>query len=820
MGVVSLVLAAVSLSALTAGTSKLVQMSTARLSAALAGKITLILSVKGPFGLIIGTGMGISRMVVFLGLSELITPYVSSAYHVNFMEPKLDDKAETFIHEYEKIFSGKDGPEELVRIFEEETVRELNVRGKKIRINMGREKQCAEYYAGYQANGDEPLCTNIPMITEIMSFHDYSKAWRSKKILGDFNLAVTRWKKKLTDFFDNYYSSREQVRYLVRSREIYLTGKSQEHELMEKELYGSAIKILVEEEGLSSEEAESVLEDMKEEVVRQMEEPNYRSPIIDLEPLNPPYPHPRQVAFGLLMTIFDKRLDFVLNEEGQYYYGIYEKNHVPDSSEVDTLISQIIEFIDLGPVIVRSYFWPQERILPYEVREHLKGLGFPLELSHYPFSMESLRRLLMSDVEEDRVYGLILFKSWAPSMYGPVSSSLYNPPDLDGKVRRPMGFVEERQYSLYESISGALEHYDPLFKHEYIYLNGATFGPRGEKTKTEDNVRWSDSYRNFDTSELYAHSLTHLICGARERSFINREGMALEFPFPRLLDGNLCKNLYQPVHDHDGNNSQYPLVTRSQFTSSERLYVGLHQAYIQAPDDESNPLLFDKETQARQWWDENILPEGIQILGKMEKAYGEMIRDEFVPYLKRQESVETQSSWERFQRRFFPWVDDGKKQEAGNYTSTESLTVSIINELGHYHRAILSLVDPSVKLEMDEKLKTLSGCFLELLHSIPDKKYKEAKKQCKESPESIILAIRYQNGVLNQGQVEGLLRFDEEELKDVDNEQKKMLIRSRVLLELARALNSLYEEIFTYNRIVNHLFDFNLKKKDLEFEFE
>ena len=819
VGITSLVSAAVSLSVVGAGTSKLIQMSTARLSATLASRITIVLSVTGPIGLIIGTG----RMVAFLSLSELITPYVISTYYLNFMEPKVDDKAKSFISKYGKISVSKNREKDLARSFEN-NLQEVSLNSRKRSRTKSSKRHCAEYYSGYQPEANEPLCTAIPLLTEIMSFHDYSKTWREKKILGKFNMAVSRWKKKLTGFFDSYDSSREQIRYLTRGREIYLTGQSEEQNLIKEQFRDTAFEILGEEEGLSPGEIESVLDDIYGEVLQQEMDPEYTSPVMDLESPNPPYPHPRRMAFEFLRIILDEELNFRLNMEGSYYYGIYGRNNDPDSNEVTHLINQMIEFIDMGPVTIRNYSWPQDKILPYNVRKDLEALGLPPELSHYPFLMESLRRLLTSEIEEDRVYGLILFKNWGPFMSGPIRSSMYNPPSPDsmGSVderiqRRPMGFVKEEQSSLYESLSEALKHHDPLFKYEYIYLNGAIFSALGKKTKEESPTQWSQSYQGFDTSELYAYSLTHLICGSEGGKGIgffsgDREGLAFEFRFPHLLKGNICKNLYQPVYDQDGNSSK-PSVLRSQMTSPEVLYAGLHQVYIQAPEDENNPLLFKTEAQAQKWWDENILPENIQRLGAMKEAYSQMVKEEFTPHLRRQEPVEAGSGWERFQRDFFFWVDDGTEQEAGVYTSTESLTVSIINELSHYHRAILSLVDPSVKSEMDGKLKNLSHCFLKLLESIPGKKYMEAEKQCKESLGSVIRYVTYQNGVLDQRQVEQLFRIDDNQLSVLDDEQRGVLIRNRILVELGRTLGFLYEEIFTYNQVVNNLFNFNLEKE-------
>ncbi len=837
VGIVSLVSAAISLSALTAGTSKLVQTSTARMSATLASRITLVLSITtGPVGLIIGTG----RMVAFLLLFELISPYVASAHHLNFMESKVDQKAEAFISQSERLLAdkdmGQDTQEKLVMNFEKAL---RSVRGEEpgtgsrtqefvkakyhlakepgIVSQMNSKKHCAEHYSGHQENGHEALCTAIPMLTEIRSFHDYSKAWRGRKILGQFNMAVSRWKTKLTGFFDNYDSSREQIRYLTRSREIYLTGKSTELDLIKAAHRAFAVRILKEEEGLSSEEAQTVMDHLQGEVIRQEMEPGYVSPVMELEPLAPPYPHPRKMAFDLLRVILDEVLSFELNRTGQYYWGLYGQNHNPDSNEAAHLINQMIEFIDLGPVTINDhFFWPQGRTLPYHVRKELEDLGLPSDLSHYPFLMGTLRRLLTSDVEEDRVYGLILFKNWAPFMYGPTRSFMYPPKDvsMEGKTQRPMGFTLERQGALYESIVKALEFHNPIFKWEYIYLIEATLNSLGRTRKGDSHIQWSQSHHGFDTSELYAYSLTQLICGPESGKGIDffsedREGLALRFQFPHLLKADICDNLYQPVRNHDSNSFR-PLATRSQFTSPGTLHVGLHQAYIQAPRDEDNPLLFSTEAQAQRWWDENILPESIERLGNMKKAYHQMVAEEFTPHLG---SQGVRSDWERFQRAFLPWVDNGMEQKNRDNTSTESLTTSIINELNHYHQAIINLVEISIRSTVDEKLKNLSRCFLTLLDSIPGKKYREAEKQCHDNPGSVIRSVLYQNGSLNQWQVEQLLGLDDRQLLNLESAQRGEFIRNRILVELSQTLGSLYHEIFTYNQMVNDLFDFDLEEK-------
>ena len=262
VGIVGLVSAALSLSALQAGASKAVQISATRLGISAIGRITIVLSfTTGPVGLVIGTG----RMVAFLFLAEIITPYIQSAYYLNFVESKLDNKADTLASEYGEISGFENKLKELSDKFEK-TFRKAKIknRRKKARTKSFK-KYCSEHYSGHQENGSEPLCTAIPMITEIMSFHDYSKAWRGRKILGHFNMAVARWRKKLTSFFDNYDSSREQIRYLTRSREIYLTGKSEGQEFEREKLLKVAVKILKEKESLSDDEIENVFKNIYHE---------------------------------------------------------------------------------------------------------------------------------------------------------------------------------------------------------------------------------------------------------------------------------------------------------------------------------------------------------------------------------------------------------------------------------------------------------------------------------------------------------------------------------------------------------------------------
>ena len=791
VGIVGLLSSAMALSTFGAGTSWIVHRIAGN---AAMGRISIVLSATtGP----VGIATGITRMVFFLFLYEWIHPYIASIYHSGFMGPKTNQMADAFYREHReyKKTEGK---------LDKEEHRQSG--GFKTKIPQQEEpKKCAQYYGGLPLEGGEPLCTEVPLLSEMISFHDYSRAWRSKKILGKFHLSVSRWQKKLKSFFDNYDSTREQIRYLSRSREIYLTGQSEEHTQMVEDITKAAGDLLKTQAGLSQEDVESTLEQINQEVVKQQTDPGYISPVLDLDPMDP-----HRSVFETLRFVFDQQSNFELNKTGDYYFGLYAMDYRPDSGEVEFLIDKILEFIDEGSLVIHhpQSFYQQT---PYLIQNRLADLEFS-KFDPFVSLPEKLRLLIASESETDRVYGLILFRNLAPFMYHSENFPPLPYAENFEEIIAIRGFSQER-FFLYQDIVHALEHHDPIFQWEFFYLMGATFGDLGEMTKEESHSQWSKTNLGFETSKLYAYSLTQLICGSETIShfFKNEQGWAMEFHFPRLLQENLCKYLYQPVFD---SGKSHPSVTRSQFVSSEALHIGLHQAYIQAPKDKNNPLLFDTEAQAQKWWDQSIVPENIHRLKAMKNSYRQMVEEEFIPYI----DSKKPKSYEDL--------------EGGIYTTTESLTTSILNEFHYYHQILLDLLDPSQREGMDQRLKGLGQCFTRLLKSIPEKKYKEAEKQCQQSPASVIRALRYQDGKLDEARVQNLLRqelddhpifTDMDKARKAENESRQGwienredFIRDRIFLELSQMISNLFGEIFMYNQTVNELFDFDFEKRKVK----
>ena len=816
VGIVGLLSSAMTLSTLGAGTSWIVR----RIAGAnTMGRISIVLSATGP----VGIATGITRMVFFLFLYEWIHPYIASIYHSGFVGPKTNQMADVFARghrEYKKT-EGK---------LQEREHTQKGVFKPKIPQQEDESEKCAQYYGGLPLEGGEPLCTEIPLLAEMISFHDYSRAWRSKKILGKFHLSVSRWQKKLKSFFNNYDSSREQIRYLSRSREIYLTGQSEEHTQMMEDIRKAAGDLLKTQEEISQEEVESILEQITQEVVKQQTDPGYVSPVLDLEPMDP-----HRSAFESLRFVFDQQSNFELNKTGDYYFGLYAMDYRPDSGEVEFLIYKILEFMDEGSLAIHNPHFFYQRV-PYLIQDRLMELEFSVNFDPFVSLPEKLRFLIASESEEDRVYGLILFRNLAPFMYHSENFPPLPYAENFEEIIAMRGFSQKR-FSLYQDIVQALEHHDPIFQWEFFYLMGATFSDLGEMTKEENHSQWNKTHRELETSRLYAYSLTQLICGSETlpRFLKNEQGWAMEFHFPHLLQENLCKYLYQPVFDSE---KSHPSVTRSQFVSSEALHIGLHQAYIQAPKDKNNPLLFDTEAQAQKWWDQSILPENIHRLKTMKKAYKQMVTEEFIPYIDSPGQARGTLSDGHIDSKKIKSSNslNYEDQEGRTYTTTESLTTSILNEFHYYHQILLDLLDPSQRSGMDQKLRGLGECFTKLLKSIPEEKYKEAEKQCQESPGSVIRALRYQNGKLDEARVQNLLRMELDDrftLTDMDKGRKQLadnestqgwmftesredFIRDRILLELSQIISNLFGEIFMYNQTVNELFDFDFEKRKVK----
>lgn len=777
VGIVGLLTTATTLSASTAALAAL------RNATALKN-ISFAFTATGWGGIVIGT----VRMVAFLGLFEVLHPYVLKTYHTAYLEPKLDGITEDLIKNYETIKEGNG------------------------LLNLRNKEECSRHYTGFRENGEYEVCSKIPLLTEVISFADYSKIWRSRKILGEFNMYLTRWRKKLTSFINNYFAGMEQIQHLSRSREVFLTGES-EYEKTYYDIRMGQISEILNNMNPDPTFKDNLLAQLQIEVEEHIYNPEYQSPMAELS-----LDRPERQAFELLVDLLQRDATLYYHRNGDLFVGINGENRRASDSEVQQLAADIVRFFEIRYVDINLVYMPREAMYSDDVDQVLESLGVPLNtyIVHQSFLMngDAIVRLVQSKNPNEVAMGFLLFNDWKYFMTGqnPKRFIQYGEVEIPEELRfNPQGLPAE-QYEIYTKISAALEHFNPLFAWEQIYLD-STWTDLGKREKTQDDYQWSEVSYGIDAKALSSFALVQMICGT-ELGFLNslfsgdRDGLGLEFTFPHLRNDSVCRDLIYPVRVDF---AMQPSPVRSVYAAPEGLYMGLHQAYIQAPEQARSPLLFDTENQAGEWWNENVKPDALRRLQQMEADYTAMVEENFFPFIS---SEEIAGSWFERLLKNLPWlfwVDGGERQLLKNYTSTNSLTLNFLNELYHYKKTLESVATVEESSRWTPLLNELAECVVNLLDSLPEKNYTEVKSQCDSQRIRVIDEFIYQNQKFSDNDIEAMLKLTDEELAS-GSENANM--KDRVVLEVGLLINSIINEIDSYNETLNKGFKFNLDSGD------
>lgn len=737
-----------------------------------------------------GLAYGIAHMTVFLGIFEIIGPVFTKAYHRNFTQDKTDLYQSLFRGQYEAL-----DPNHL---------------------QLNSKQKCTKHYTGVDANGQAPRCTRIPLIAEMRTFHDYSRTWRTKAVMGDFHMSHGHWQKKLTSFFTNYFSARDQVQHLTRSREVMKSGSSDFVNAFIAVGRQDADKVLREIYPIPT-DTNRIYNEIEAEAYRHYHELEYISPLADLE-----LDDPTRIVFTIAYNVVDQTNNLKYHREGDPFYGINGEGNAPTLEEVNEVANDILTFLDHAPVKIENPLWTGP--MQSQAIDMITVLDLPTEYKSYAYSLEGVRSLIMSDKLEDISMGLFLFRSWLPYMYGnlPRQDGRFNPED--GNQYNNQGLPEE-QFALIQKISTALQYYEPFLPGEFIYIQSLVANRGDEKTapmlakKSPMDSQWTKVSHTLGTENLAAYTLTQLICGTHlgimNEFFGDTDGFSLEFKFPQLLPDNLCLNLFYPGYAN-GVNHASPF--RSTFLTKEGYRHGLHLGYINAPDDQQNSLLFVDEASAESWWNETVLTDALQRLKQMQIDYQAMVQEKFIPTLSKARAQE-EAGWGSVFLQFLPFTSSKKFDEindaAHHRTTTSHLTESLQNELHHYIQVAQKFL-PANDSALQASFAGISECVSKLLESIPDKNYTVEKTKCDDRlayAKQVLLSIvdGDKTRTLNAQEFSMLNNIDESTLEG--NAEASQNIKTLILMELYTHIDILFSEIAMYNDMVNEYFDFNLEEE-------
>ncbi len=755
----------------------------------------IVLSVSGgPIGFAVGT----ARMVIFLGLFEVISPYIEELYFSEVLESKVDRRTRSFADSVGAFTPGQ--------------------------FTILPQTICSEHYTGEQENGELPVCTRLPIVATMNTFHDFSQTWRKKHVLKEFMQSHSRWQQKVTSFINNYLMSLDLTRTLTKTREMYLNfqdaldaGQSREtikyqdyisqSDQLQRQNINSAIEAIVSE--ISDPEIRQYFrQDVEMEFEKAQTDYDYESAYA-----NRPLSDPGRRIHDLLDQLDYEA--FILNTLpfGLAFQGINGDGRFPNAAELDALVWDILTFLGDPDTPPYSPIQLEDPSSPSSIMDNpfisptrpdlLADLGMPLHLVYITKQIDVIRWYLSRPDQEANAIGLLLFQEWAPIMYGRQGRHQPQLTPSGDLYTSSRGFTSE-QDELYQRINQALQYYAPILPWEMKYIL-STYGELANREKTSSDGQFQESSHNFQTKSLADFVLTQLLCGQNrtyQRFFGDSGGVALQFQFPLLIEGEVCQNLVHEIHMVDESKAS---PFRSIFANPFGLYAGLHQSYIRYPKDNDQPLVFNQEQEAGDWWNQQIRPVALQRLDALRVEQEKMVEESFNSRLSQVE-IDAPSGW----RRWFGWIgslaggQSDVQRQAQRATSTESLTLSLVNEFYHYRLGLQHLLSVAEYEALEPDLIGLSQCLVDLINSLPEKKYRVARQQCESTLESVKFALKTRNGRYNSEEAQADLRAINE--TDLTQEQ----IQDRVLLEVWEKMNSLFIEIERYNRLVNESFNFRL----------
>lgn len=756
--------------------------------------------------------MRLGSMVLFLGISEVITPIAEEAYMEAVVKPSVDKKTEAFNDETQ--FKAK--LEQQAQTLVNESIASGDV-------PLLPQKICSEQYSGFLEDGSTGVCSRLPFLASINTFHDYSRTWRQKHILKEFYMGFGRWQRRLTSFINNYMMSMTMMNTLTRSREMFVNYQkaaasaradqeipvdayiSESEKLDRDKLENKIQKIL--KDNFSEQERQSNLDYIKSEYQKTLNDGAYKSALASL-----PLTDPRRQIFDTLSSLDYQ--DFLLQTlpYGTPFNGLFGSDQA-SVEQINNLVVDIMTFIGdqkgntfieiQEPATVQIAKDPNQRVASL-----LKDLGMPLDFI-YSYNLVDLKSFFESDDIERNALGLLLFQEWMPNMWGPLNKMDEKYQRADGRSQNPRGMMP-KQYQLYKKITAALKDYSPRLSWELLVLM-TSYADLSQHKKTTEDLQFTETNQKLSTENLMNYTLTQLLCGQNSNKaefFGDHGGVALQFEFPHLMEKSLCEQVYLPIHMGLWE-EPLPSPLRSVFVAEEGFYIGLHKAYITAPVDFTAPLLFNSEQEAGDWWNSEVRPKSLARLQQLKEDYVHLSEESF--YSKIQDDEIDSKSWIKpvwtLVGKLFGGYSKKERQKLG-VTSTNSLTLSLTRELQHYQKALNSLMTEAEAEQINPLLNKSAQCLVQLMNSIPEKKYRVTRQGCESTLENVRSLLLTPGGRYNSSSAQSDFR------KMAEDKMTPQQRKDRVLMAFSEKIEGLFVEVEHYNEMANESFQFDLKKGD------
>ena len=746
------------------GLTGLIAASTALTGATIAlnsiKKISFVFSATGVGGFIVGT----ARMVVFLGIYEVIEPLIKNKYYDSVLKPRLDGYSLNLSRSAQRL------------------------KGETIKLNE--QKTCSKHYSGFLDGENLEMCTQIPILAELYTFRDYAHTWRTKRILGEFFESLSHWKKKLTSFITHYFSAMEHLKILARSREIRLTQKSDYYKEFELKSKEAALKFIVEKYP-QHEDPQAIFSHIEKLHDDFMNHPDQSVSQRAKETVDQ-NPHDRYV-FDIIHRYknHNNLVDSTLR--GNHFFGLglaQTGEYYPSLEYLEQIRKKAIRFLKSG--VSARFLMHGGR--SYQQLQHLDAMGVKrgeVQLE----TPEALIRLIRSGDKDSIALGFLLYSEWKPFFFGNESISTENPRGLN-----------QSQKTLYDDLELAFKDFIPLFKYDAIYfeytgLKDYLF----KREKTADDSQWASRDFYLNTELLTDLSLAELMCGHQDsflNSFFGHQGTALEFKYPHLSNEDHCSFYFYPIYYDD---EMAPAPTRTVFTTYDGFRTGLHQIYIQAKSDEPSTHIFDSEQEAGDWWNTNYRQPSLTKLRDMNDDYEHLLKEDFTPKFDTS-GLSTLNQWIDYLNPFKNPFD----QSFSEIAKTKNASESLYYELSQYLDIITKIAPPKEGSSLAQSVESLPTCYVEMLDNISSKNYSTVKSKCIEIRNNIKDNLWYNNESRSDADVQGLLRKNENELSSEE-------LKDVILLHVYTHIEKAFSEVDLYQNIQNGQFKFNL---DLEGEQE
>lgn len=608
------------------------------------------------------------------------------------------------------------------------------------------------------------LCSRVPGVAELRTFHNYQTAWRQNKILGNFNMAYYGWQTRWKNFHSLFTGTKDILREISKFREFESTGKIKSVEdklenidsLFEQRLTEAAEELNTDKDILrekikalhadESQQAESSTESYLRFVYAQSAfgEDEYVS-LKTFDPLNFKSPEEgeeeikldrmkvkikkalvmaRKEAFKKLSK--KERQDYVLlkkkmrelrqkGEQDSRRYKRYERVKSEYNKEINKIENDIwldhnvadLWFLGRGAKEAQSPLEQDERLTYDKAKSVFKDYYLKSKQSQLPY-YEYDDELLLS-------YSLLVLKKL--SNINPITPA---------KVK----------------MAEALQDFSPTYKYSkelesfregFATLAGYDFSTAGNEQNSLDQLDekeesekekpfWGNTKLPFANADVYDYVLTQALCGKRKKIFtVNRdEGFSLEFQAPQLTDStNYCERVAYLDNWHN----QYNMSIKSSlFVDGTNSYsLGLAEAAIY----DTTILDFMKdETSFVHWWNDEIFGRTAQLIKEQGENYYKMLEKRlFSEYdhdnrLALEQSVlglQSEQNWEKgdmnsLESWFYHWLRDyvghtthslfSEKYEYSNFKQSEDLLEAYASEFGVLSNYLYLTMKPLVLKEV------------------------------------------------------------------------------------------------------------------------